>query len=50
MSKQKKGVRIEHISKIYVDPKTKKDFYAVRDISLDIEPVGREPLICTWWR
>ncbi|NLD59696.1 MAG: ABC transporter ATP-binding protein [Clostridiales bacterium] len=38
MSKQKKGVRIEHISKIYVDPKTKKDFYAVRDISLDIEP------------
>ena len=38
MAKEKKGVRIEHISKIYKDPKTKKDFYAVHDTSLDIEP------------
>ena len=38
MEKEKKGVRLEHISKIYQDPKTKKDFYAVRDTSLDIEP------------
>ncbi|MBQ9662301.1 MAG: ABC transporter ATP-binding protein [Oscillospiraceae bacterium] len=38
MEKMKKGVRLEHISKIYQDPKTGKDFYAVRDTSLDIEP------------
>lgn len=38
MEKQKKGVRLEHISKIYNDPKTGKDFYAVEDTSLDIEP------------
>ena len=38
MSKEKKGVRLEHISKIYQDPKTGKDFYAVKDTSLDIEP------------
>ncbi len=38
MAKEKKGVRLEHISKIYQDPKTKKDFYAVKDTSLDIEP------------
>ncbi len=38
MAKEKKGVRLEHISKIYQDPKTKKDFYAVKDVSLDIEP------------
>lgn len=37
MEKVKKGVRIDHISKIYKDPKTKKDFYAVDDVSLDIE-------------
>lgn len=37
MEKQKKGVRLEHISKIYQDPKTGKDFYAVKDTSLDIE-------------
>lgn len=35
---EKKGVRLEHISKIYQDPKTGKDFYAVNDVSLDIEP------------
>jgi len=34
----KKGLRIEGISKIYQDPKTKKDFYAVRDVTIDIEP------------
>lgn len=33
-----KGIRLEHISKIYTDPKTKKPFYAVRDVSIDIEP------------
>ena len=38
MAKEKKGVRLEHISKIYQDPKTKKDFYAVHDTSLDIQP------------
>ena len=34
---KKKGVRLEHISKIYKDPKTGKDFYAVNDTSLSIE-------------
>ncbi len=38
MAKEKKGVRLDHISKIYTDPKTKKEFYAVNDVSLDIEP------------
>ena len=38
MEKVKKGVRLEHISKIYQDPKTGKDFYAVNDTSLTIEP------------
>ena len=38
MAKEKKGVRLEHISKIYQDPKTKKEFYAVHDTTLDIEP------------
>ena len=38
MAKEKKGVRLEHISKIYQDPKTGKEFYAVKDTSLDIEP------------
>lgn len=38
MEKQKKGVRLEHISKIYQDPKTGKEFYAVQDTTLDIEP------------
>lgn len=37
MQKEKKGVRLEHISKIYKDPKTGKDFYAVKDTSLEIE-------------
>ena len=38
MNQDKKGVRLEHISKIYQDPKTHKDFYAVKDVSLDIAP------------
>ena len=38
MAKEKKGVRLEHVSKIYKDPKTRKDFYAVHDVSLDIKP------------
>ncbi len=38
--KEKKGVRLEHISKIYKDPKTGKDFYAVKDANLTI-PAGR---------
>ena len=38
MAKEKKGVKLEHISKIYQDPKTGKDFYAVKDTSLVIEP------------
>lgn len=38
MDKQKKGVRLEHISKIYTDPKTNKEFYAVEDTTLDIDP------------
>ena len=36
--KQPKGVRLDHISKIYKDPKTGKDFYAVHDVALDIKP------------
>lgn len=38
MEKKKKGVRLEHISKIYNDPKTGKEFYAVHDADLNIEP------------
>ena len=38
MAKVKKGERLEHISKIYQDPKTGKEFYAVKDTSLTIEP------------
>ena len=38
MNKVKKGVRLDHISKIYQDPKTGQDFYAVKDTSLTIEP------------
>ena len=36
--KEKKGVRLEHISKLYPDPKTGEKFYAVNDTSLTIEP------------
>lgn len=38
MLNEKKGVRLENISKIYKDPKTGKEFYAVNNISLNIEP------------
>ena len=38
MSMQKKGVRLENVSKIYQDPKTKKEFKAVDDVTLNIEP------------
>ena len=34
----KKGVRLENVSKIYLDPKTKKEFNAVDHVSLDIAP------------
>ena len=43
MEKTKKGVRLEHVSKIYQDPKTGKDFYAVHDTSLSIEPGSSAP-------
>ena len=33
-----KGVVLENVSKVYRDPKTDKDFYAVHDVSLTIEP------------
>ena len=36
--KEQKGLFLDHISKIYTDPKTKKEFYAVNDIVLDIKP------------
>ena len=36
--KEPKGVRLDHISKIYKDPKTGKDFYAVHDVTLEIDP------------
>ena len=35
--KEPKGVRLDHISKIYQNPKTGQDFYAVHDVELDIE-------------
>ncbi len=34
----KKGIKLEHISKIYTDPKTSQPFYAVKDVNLDIAP------------
>ncbi len=37
-AKEPKGVRLDHISKIYKNPKTGQDFYAVHDVELDIEP------------
>ena len=36
--KTPKGVRLDHISKIYQNPKTGKDFYAVHDVELEIRP------------
>ena len=46
MEKVKKGVRLENISKIYQDPKTGKDFYAVHDANLCLlytSPSPRDP-------
>ncbi|MBO2515950.1 MAG: polyamine ABC transporter ATP-binding protein [Clostridiales bacterium] len=37
-AKNPKGIKLDHISKIYRDPKTGKDFFAVHDVSLDIAP------------
>ena len=37
-AKEPKGVRLDHISKIYKNPKTGQDFYAVHDVELDIKP------------
>src|SRR5574344_34201 len=36
--KESKGVRLDHITKIYKDYKTAKNFAAVDDVSLDIAP------------
>lgn len=38
MSNVKKGVRLQGVSKIYLDPKTNKPFRAVDSIDLDIKP------------
>ncbi|MBE5960555.1 MAG: ABC transporter ATP-binding protein [Lachnospiraceae bacterium] len=38
MITKSKGIRLEHISKIYEDPKTGKDFKAVDNASIIIEP------------
>ena len=38
MDKIKKGVRLENVSKIYTDPKTGKDFKAVANVDLSIDP------------
>ena len=38
MSKVKKGVRLENVSKIYQDHKTKKEFKAVDSVNLNIDP------------
>lgn len=38
MLKESKGIRLEHISKIYQDPKTGKDFKAVDNANLEIKP------------
>ena len=36
--KEPQGVKLENITKIYQDPKTKKDFAAVDNVTLDIKP------------
>lgn len=38
MVSNSKGVFLKHISKVYQEPKTGKDFFAVEDITLDIAP------------
>jgi iron(III) transport system ATP-binding protein len=37
-AKEPKGVKLEHITKIYKDYKTKRTFAAVDDVNLDIQP------------
>lgn len=37
ITKAPKGVRLQNVTKIYNDPKTKKNFAAVDDVSLDIK-------------
>ena len=37
-TKEPKGVRLDHISKIYKNPKTGQNFYAVHDVELEIAP------------
>lgn len=37
MSKEKKSVILEHISKIYIHPKTAKEFYATKDVNINIK-------------
>jgi iron(III) transport system ATP-binding protein len=36
--KQSKGVTLTHVGKIYEEPKTKRQFYAVKDANIKIEP------------
>jgi|LAHS01.1.fsa_nt_gb iron(III) transport system ATP-binding protein len=36
--KEPKGVKIEHVGKIYEEPKTKRKFYAVKDANIQIQP------------
>lgn len=38
MLNESKGIRLEHITKLYQDPKTGKEFKAVDDANLTIEP------------
>ena len=45
MLKESKGIRLEHISKIYQDPKTGKDFKAVDNANLEIKPGSFVPLL-----
>ena len=37
MATEKKGVRLEHISKIYQDQKTGHDLYAVQEAKINID-------------
>ncbi len=37
MSKEKKSVTLKNISKIYINPKTKKEFYAVNNANIEIK-------------
>ena len=38
MANHKTAVRLDHLSKIYQDPKTGEDFYAVHDANITMEP------------